>query len=109
MELPRIPDSGPSSPDAFIEGKAWCPRCDAETGFGIAGKVEFLGNPVRVAYTCAACGSPVHPEARDRDTAARLASEALRLRLSAAAMFVILLLLPLVLAAGVVLLVWRLL
>jgi hypothetical protein len=70
-------------------------------------KVEFLGNPVRISHFCADCGTRLHPEALDRDSALRRLSEGRKLRAGVAISFFLILLLPLLLAGTVLYLVWK--
>ena len=89
-----------------LEGKAWCPRCDRQTGYTLS-KVEFLGNPVKTSFFCAECGGRMHPEAQDRVSALRRQSEGRRLRLAAAGSLLLILLLPVFLASVAIYLLWR--
>ena len=91
-----------------LEGRAWCPRCDRTTGYTLS-KVEFLGNPVKASFFCADCGRRMYPGASDRNTARRKQSEGRWLRVGAAGSFLLILLLPLILAAAVLYFLWRIL
>lgn len=102
-------DTAPISPlqdyDPAVEGKAWCPACDALTRFRVE-KVEFLGNPVKATCFCIDCGTRIFPEAQDSSAARRLRSQNHRLRLKAGAALGGMLILPVLVA---VLAIWLLL
>ena len=97
---------GGVSPEA--EGTTWCTRCGQESGYRSA-RVEFLGNPVMVSCFCVECGERTYPGALDLKSARRLRSEGRWLRIGAAGSFALMLLLPLLTAAGILYLLWRLL
>jgi len=94
--------------EAAVEGKAWCPDCDHQTGYSMT-KVEFLGNPVKASFFCVECGGRMHPGAMDRSSALGLRARARWLRFGAASSFVLMLLLPVLLLAAGLYFIWRLL
>lgn len=94
--------------DALAEGKSWCLRCAAQTPHRRA-TLEFLGNPVKASYFCLRCGDRVDPRAMDGLTASRLRVEGFRLRAAAGFSFAAMLLLPPLLLAALIWLIWRIL
>ena len=108
MDLGVVPDARPLDPEARIEGRAWCLRCQAETSYGRK-TVEFLGNAVKSTCFCLTCGERIHPGAGDRQSAKRLRREGRRVRMAAALTVGVMLVFPIVLVALAAWLLWRLL
>jgi hypothetical protein len=108
MDLGVVPDAGPLDPEARIEGKAWCLRCQAETAYRRE-TVEFLGNAVKSSYFCLACGERIHPGGGDHESARHLRTEGRRLRVAATLTVGILLFLPVLFVALMAWLLWRVL
>src|SRR5262249_18562239 len=108
MNPKRYPLESGADANPGLEGAAWCSRCGSETGYR-SERVEFLGNPVMVSCFCVECGERIYPEAADLKSARRLRSEGRWLRIGAAGSLVLILLVPLLAAAGVLYLLWRLL
>jgi len=107
MQIRAARATGAADPDDVVEGKAWCVRCDRETGYSLR-KIEFLGNPVKASFFCTECGGRMHPEGHDRTSALRLHVGARRLRWAAASSFILILLFPLMLLTLVIYFLWRL-
>ena len=108
MESEAMADPVGAREAALTEGKSWCLRCGAQTPHG-RDTIEFLGNPVKATYFCLRCGGRVDPGAKDRVTASRLRNEGFRLRAAAGLSFAVMLLLPPVLLAALVWIVWHIL
>jgi hypothetical protein len=108
MDLGIVPDLRPLDLEARIEGTAWCLRCQAQTPYGRQ-TVEFLGNAVKSTSFCLRCGERIHPSAEDHETARRLRNQGRRVKMGAALLVGLLLVLPILIVALTVWLLWRLL
>ena len=108
MDFGVVPDVPLLEPEARADGRAWCLRCAGEISYRVE-NVEFLGNPVRSTCFCLRCGNRVHPGAMDGRTARRKRSESRWTRMGAAVVFALIILLPVLLVAAILALIWRML
>jgi hypothetical protein len=107
MELGTVPDLSPVDPEARIEGRAWCLRCQEQTPYQRE-TIEFLGNAVKSATFCLRCGERIHARAGDEESAKRLRNERRRVKMGAALLVGLLLSVPVLMVALTVWLLWRL-